>query len=1223
MITSFIAKYGIKNSTIQGFLLLVICLVLYTSLLKPNVSKDVRKFENKFKEKVEFLDNALNEFSNSINFGDNLDVIWDNTRKFRNLGYDYLVYNGDSLLYWTSNQVILPEHHFKNINPEVILLENGWFYKIGRQSGNFYMIGLFLIKKEYPYENQNLINAFNDDFGFNYDADVQKLQGDFNIKFPNNDFAFSLNNISSKKTSIIVEIILFFSFLGAIALIITGIWKGLNSYPKLSSQLKILFGILSPIFARYCVYWIDWKTYFPDFDLFDPNIFASSEITPTLGDLIINILVALALIELLKHPTQVFINKLGKNFTVGRILFVLSAILFFILSHLLIITIVAIIYNSNVALDLYNFMALTPISFVIILAFYMLLWSYFKISTAILSVDAYSTIPLGIRAATWFSTSSVYLIYALMYSEELLIIALFPLAFSFVLMLNVIMDPKKIKFSGVIVLLALFSMFLSIVLNQAQNNKELSAREIYAKKLISEKELETEIEYATTAELLGKSEMLVEFFKEPDLKKITEIKRTLERQYFQGYWSRYDIEFYFYDADTLPISTYIQVKDDPAQKFNNIIQNSGLESELSPNIFYVSDFSENLSYLVRQPIHDSTKNLGFIYLALRSKVIPQEIGFPRLLLNDMSNVFFKLEDYNMAKYVRGKLALRYGSFNYPLSIGTLLVDFQKKSGVIEDGDFVHLITHGEKNKTIILTKNRVDFQEYLTTFSFLFSVFGLLLIFTQIIGGKILEHWSSIKLAFRIQLLFIALVFFSLLFSGIGTGAYVKNQYLEYQEGQLREKVNSVQKEFYNKLEFEKNLNEASLGNYLEYLLNKYAAVFVTDVNLYNTQGSLLASSRPEIFNLGLLSTQMNARAYRNMNHKKLSLFVNEEFIGNQAYLSAYVPLINAQQDVIAYINLPYFAKQNDFENEIAGFLSAIVNIFVLLLTLSIVIAVFITGKIVDPLKKIQNSLSDFKLGKSQQPIEYKGNDEIGVLVQEYNTKLKELQESSEKLAKTEREMAWREMAKQVAHEIKNPLTPMKLRIQHFQRSFDPNADNADERIQKFSESLIEQIDALTNIANAFSNFAKMPKAQFEQVDLVKIMQTAVETFSAEENVFVECRSNVNTCVIEADKELLLRVFNNLIKNGIQAISPGSEGRIFVELNADQKGVQVRVTDNGIGIPHEMYDKIFVPNFTTKSTGTGLGLAMVKQIIESHQGEISFTSEPGQTVFSIKLPLKQ
>ncbi len=1220
---AFLKKYGLQYHLTQGLIAFALCFTLYLNLLHPNLNKDVKHIEQTFQSKIDYLESSLDEFSNSINYGDELDVIWDNTRKFRNLGYDYFVFEKDSLLYWTASQIVLRKPQMDGLNRAVLLLENGWYALSARRSGDYTMIGLFLIKHEYPYQNENLVNAFNPDFDFNYQADIQLFEDEFNINYPDNELAFSLARLQTVKQNIGVELILFFGFIGSLIKIGLGIWRYVVR-SRISEPIKMLGALATLLVLRIFLFWIDWKSFFPDFDLFNPNIFASSALSPTLGDLIINaiylVIVAQILIYFFKIPSR----KIWSKPELAPWNTALRLILFFGLSHLTINVITKIIFNSDVSLEFYNFMSLSPISFLFLLVFFALLWAYFKVSLALLVQNGAPKIPLNILSSLWFLCAAAYLIYEVVLNESFATLSLFPLILSIVLLYFNRFSKVNFQFTESIALLGLFALFLSVLINHTQNQKELSTREIYAKKLISEKELETEMEYAYTASLLQDSELLQNFFANPDLKQVTQIKRLLERKFFQDYWSRYEIDFHFYDADTVPISTYVQIRDDEAKKIEKIIQNVGLASDVSEHIFYVSDFTDNLSYVVRQPILDSTNStIGILYLGMRSKVIPQEIGFPRLLLNDYAKVFFKLENYNMAKYVNGKLALRYGSFNYPLTIGSFLIDFPKKSGALDDSDYVHLVSHGESNKTIILTKERVDLEEYLTTFSFLFSTFGIFLIVMIFVSGKFVNQWNTIKLAFRIQLLFIALVFFALLFSGIGTGTYVKKQYLEYQEGQLREKVSSVEKELQSKLEYEDHLNEAILTNYLEFLLNKFSSIFITDINLYSTKGGLLASSRPEIFNLGLLGTQMNARAFRQMYNLNLSLYVNQESIGNQEYLSAYVPLNNAKNEVIAYINLPYFAKQGDFDDEIAGFLSAIINIFVLLLALSVVIAVFITSKIVDPLKQIQASLSDFRLGKSQQPIAYKGNDEIGVLVREYNAKLKELQESSEKLAQSEREMAWREMAKQVAHEIKNPLTPMKLKIQHFQRAFDPNAENADERIQKFSESLIEQIDALTNIANAFSNFAKMPRAKFENVDIVHIMQSAVETFSAEENVVILAKSSSNEIHIEADNELLLRVFNNLIKNAIQAIPPNTDGEVIVTLTENNQAITIRIQDNGTGIDASMKDKIFVPNFTTKSTGTGLGLAMVKQIVVSHQGEITFESQPGQTTFTIQLPKKQ
>lgn len=1206
---------------VLGLIMLVGSILFYRTIFFPNVQSDINRFEHLFQQKADLLSHSIEEFSNAVNYGDELSVIWENTRKFRNTDFDYFVFHSDSLLYWTTNHVAGDSKLLTSEESSVVLLENGWYYKTTKHADGYAMVGLFMIKREFPYENESLLNEFHSDFKFRYRAELELISDEYDIHFSNGSLAFSVNRIERTHFNPFVELLIFGSFLLAGFFLIFGVWRWVKIKVHQDEKRNwfIWLFIVVLLVLRWSLAKVSWQSYFPDFDLFSPKIFASATWLPTLGDLIVSVTFLILITEVLVYVLRRF--SLTDRVLLSKIFGVIFFGLFLAISYLTTTIISQIIRDSDVPLTFYNFMSLTPFSFVFLVIFFIILWCYFNLSTAILRFVSESELSKNVLGAVWFIGCSVYMVFSISGDVRFLIVAAMPIIFSLALLLIEPWKTWRFSFSQVIILLGLFSLYTALQLNLTLNRKELEIREVYAKKLISEKELDTEIEYAELADDILQSDIVQAFYKEQDMTQVVEVKRLLERRYFQGYWNRYEVDFHFCDREKNAISTFIQINEDPARKYDTLIANVGIESEITDHIYYVSNFAENLSYLVREPVvHDEGDTLGWLYMALRSKVIPQEIGFPRLLLNDNSKVFFKLEDYNMAKYVHGKLVTRYGSYNYPLAIGSFLVDFQNKSGILNDEDFVHQVIHGESNKTIILSRRKVGIEEYVTTFSFLFSTFGLLLIVNLLSSGRFVSNWGKIKLAFRIQLIFILLVFFSLLFSGIGTGTYVQRQYREYQEGLLREKVSSVQKELQSKLEFETTLDKAVVGNYLEFLLNKFSSIFVSDINLYDTRGQLIASSRPEIFNLGLLSPQMNPRAFRQMYNRMLSLYVNHERIGNQNYLSAYVPLMNSKGQAIAYINLPYFAKQNAFESEIAGFLSAIINIFVLLFAVSIVIAVFVTSRIVDPLKQIQISLSGFKLGKEQKPIEYKGDDEIGVLVREYNTKLRELQESSEKLARTEREMAWREMAKQVAHEIKNPLTPMKLRIQHFQRSFDPNADDVDERISQFSDSLIEQIEALTNIANAFSNFAKMPKSQFEQVDIVRVIRSAVDTFSAEDNMHFEMHFSAEQVLILADKELMLRVFNNLIKNAIQAVPKDSAGKIEIALVDSENQVLISVKDNGSGISEEMREKIFVPNFTTKSTGAGLGLAMVKQIIESHDGFIGFESVPGETIFTIRIP---
>jgi nitrogen fixation/metabolism regulation signal transduction histidine kinase len=320
---------------------------------------------------------------------------------------------------------------------------------------------------------------------------------------------------------------------------------------------------------------------------------------------------------------------------------------------------------------------------------------------------------------------------------------------------------------------------------------------------------------------------------------------------------------------------------------------------------------------------------------------------------------------------------------------------------------------------------------------------------------------------------------------------------------------------------------------------------------------------------------------------------------------------------------MPYFAKQNELQKEINTFLIALINIYVLLFALSVTVAVFISYYVTKPLKLIQDKMSKIKLGRASEPIEWKEEDEIGSLVREYNRMIEELQRSAELLARSERESAWREMAKQVAHEIKNPLTPMKLSVQHLQRLMENKTPDLEEKVKKLSATLIEQIETLSTIASEFSAFAKMPKANEEKTNLREILSNAIHLFKdTVDHTEISFHPMVTgDTYVYADKEQLLRVFNNLIKNAVQAIPEGVQGKVEILLSKKNGAFVTRVRDNGTGITEEAMDKIFVPSFTTKTGGMGLGLAMVKNIVESGSGKIWFETAKGKgTTFFVSFP---
>jgi nitrogen fixation/metabolism regulation signal transduction histidine kinase len=283
----------------------------------------------------------------------------------------------------------------------------------------------------------------------------------------------------------------------------------------------------------------------------------------------------------------------------------------------------------------------------------------------------------------------------------------------------------------------------------------------------------------------------------------------------------------------------------------------------------------------------------------------------------------------------------------------------------------------------------------------------------------------------------------------------------------------------------------------------------------------------------------------------------------------------------------------------------------------------FIGKQLSAPLIVLENKLKEMRLGRRNEKIEYTLNDEIGQLVLQYNRTVDELEQSAKLLAQSERETAWKSMARQVAHEINNPLTPMKLTIQQLQRTKKMNDQQFDDYFEKSTAMLIEQIDNLSRIAGTFSNFARMPEANFEKVDVALRLQSVVQLFgNNNEKITIRYNGLEKNVFVYADPEQLVQVFNNLLKNAIQAIPNEKAGVIDVNLKSENNQVIISIKDNGTGIDEKLRDKIFAPNFTTKNTGMGLGLAIAKNIIELSGGTISFETKlkVGST-FTIVLPM--
>ena len=290
------------------------------------------------------------------------------------------------------------------------------------------------------------------------------------------------------------------------------------------------------------------------------------------------------------------------------------------------------------------------------------------------------------------------------------------------------------------------------------------------------------------------------------------------------------------------------------------------------------------------------------------------------------------------------------------------------------------------------------------------------------------------------------------------------------------------------------------------------------------------------------------------------------------------------------------------------------------MLIIAIVLAYFLSTYITRSIQTISQKINETRLNKRNEKITLNSaSSEINSLVAAYNNMIDQLEESAVKLAQSEREQAWREMAKQVAHEIKNPLTPMRLSVQSFERKFNPEDPNIKEKMSEYSETLIQQIDVMSSIASAFSDFAKMPTQRREKLNVVDIVKHSLDIFTED---YIHYFPQEKELYASLDKTQLIRIVTNLVKNSIQAIKDTDKNpKIEVKVASEGNNVKITVSDNGKGISDENKELIFEPKFTTKTSGMGLGLSIIKNIIEAYDGTISFTSTKGVgTVFTVILP---
>ncbi len=1241
-----------RNSSIRAFfgkgswLFLLFILLLLTSMLYERETsvrfytrEDVEEFqevlhrkENRVHQILNFMEQECNNPDRENLFANLPGYIFS---LYKQEGLAVYVYHKDSLCFWSDNSVSVPELASAIPRSSVDRIGNAVFLKTdtlmkGEDSLRF--VGLVLIKTEYPYENRFLHNGFQADFSLSPAVKIRNSMPRFKNPVPgqgypvyssSGEYLFSLDLDSatrSRQTQMVVcmlfYLITFFVFLWFLR-------RFIKNAPTNLRNILIILVVPFLVLVYYLLTHYRVPGVIFELELFSSDLYSRADILPSLGDLFILTVIIFFMIHNFYAGFQFRTKSLNKIGAASVSFYLISGLLALLLYLFNVFVFKSIIVDSSISFETYKVLTLSVYTFIGFLVLALQFTAFALVVDKVLSVLEYSRRK---KSARIFSLVLILLIVCLFllplkitvspqttFFYSLIIFLLYYFRFE---------SRVQYRFSTFLVYVLLFSVYTVFEVSRFSDVKSRAEMKMMAVNLSAEHDPVAELLFPEIDKRIKTDEeiekMLFDRYFDYE-----EFYSYIQRKYFSGFWDKYDLQI----TPCRPgDSVYVAPPEDAYYHCYNFFYEYILQDGIQvPNtdFYYLDNLNGRISYFGALTYKGPRGQEVTLFIELDSRLISEGLGYPELLLKDRFTD--NNNQFSWAKYNRGRLITSSGDFAYSMS-SKIYTRGKEGFESIRVDKYDHLIYNIDPSNTIIVSKPAVFWVDLLISFSYIFSfyfiVLFLLLFVTRISPMSLRIRWNFKN---KIQTAMTSLLFFSLILIGTGTVYFSIRQYKSRQTELLEEKIQSVYVELIHKLEFETDLHGWSTDEYfsLNELLQKFSNVIYTDINLFDGDGELLATSRPEIFTMDLAGNMMDAVAYKEMGILKRSEYIHNETIGGLKYLSAYVPFVNSENELLAYLNLPYFTRQDELTREITNLVVAIINIVVLLSLLSFTIAVFMSNRITHPLRLLQDNIARISLSSTNEKIPYQGHDEIGSLVQEYNLMVDQLMHSAELLARSERESAWREMAKQIAHEIKNPLTPMKLGIQHLRRIWEEREEGRPAQAEKITKTLIEQIDNLSAIATEFSNFAKMPVASNVKLDLVTSLRDAVSLFDEYDKFSIGLNTGgADHVYVYADREQINRVLINLIKNAMQSFPEGKGGKIGISLDKTDSTAHIRVRDNGKGIPEDIQDKLFQPNFTTKTSGMGMGLAIVKNIVETAGGEIWYETEINKgTTFHIRLPL--
>ena len=1126
-----------------------------------------------------------------------------------------IVYHQNRLKYWTSNTLGFSEKELKALpNFSFKKYKNAYYIIFKERTLANTILFVLPIKFSFIYENEYLQNKF--DVHLNVPEYIllnQANAGDFkNILDLNGAKMFQvsmdLNKLGAQHfyTRACLEILAIIFTLLTLAVYLVLLAKRKSNLIALLTLLACLLAI------RTATYYFKFPAETFRLPIFNPNLFASNFIFPSIGDLSFNLILIFVLVWFISK-TFIYQKKIN---TIGSLLLLYLVVL--ILSYGLLTLIHALVLDSSISFDFFNIETLTIYSLmglsIISLACYIV---YLGLFTLAAIVDQNF-----LRRQSKFAGLLLLILLSFAYflSSTLFVIALLSFGVLLILFKSKFSDWNHFTVAAILSIISLFVIQSVYLLSINIELKEIQNRELLVAKL--------EMANDPIAEYLLDS-ILIKASKDPII--ISQLAKAqpnsalvidkINANYLNGYFSKY--------SRTGNVYFLNNKKDREKYEQLDLFINKNCELTTNQGLFFLTNNYGQLNYFAKMKysINNSTV---WVVIAINANYFREDNIYPELFLEGNLRINKDFNQYAYAIYKSNKLISQKGDYPYKTKPNEFLAN--NNTSLVVNG-YKHLVYRPNQEVVIVVSKAKNSLVNYISFFAYVFLIFLVLFLAIYFIG--ILLNKQQVQFTFtaitnRLQLLFKTRVQLSLLFTiiisitimGVVTYQYISNLNTSQQEEILCKNLHAIQ-QVINKKVGGQNITKSVQQDDFVQAFQQVADLYQRDINLYALNGDLLLSTRPMLTQSGITANCMNPSAYISLSIEAQSEFINKEKVGNLNYLSAYTPIRNTNSEIIAYLNLPYFANAADYNQKIAVFITTIINSYVLIVFIISIIAYFIAKSITAPLSLIQDQLIKTKLGQKMKTINWNQKDEIGSLINAYNKMIFDLEESANKLAKSERESAWKEMAKQVAHEIKNPLTPMKLGLQLLERAYQADDENFKDKFENFAKTFIQQIDNLTNIANEFANYAQMPNHKTEAVVIKDALWASLDLFKHLASVkFTINDETPHELKVLGNKDNFISIFNNLFRNAIQAVDQIEYPIIQLHLSISSNKLLIKFEDNGIGIPEAIQANIFEPSFTTKNSGMGLGLAIVKNNLLPVDGEIWFESSANKgTTFFVLLPI--